>query len=141
MSDDLARNHEGLSFFVWREARLITFLESRGYSIEYCMGTDLQRLPDLERHYELLIGCGHDEYWSAEMRGTVEARIARGGSVAFFTGDLCGWQIRLEGDDRIVCGATRRQNAASGNGGTGSRSKAVVVYINTQRQGEIEHSG
>jgi hypothetical protein len=47
----------------------------------------------------LLLSVGHDEYWSGPMRDTVEAFIARGGNVAFFSGNTSFWQVRMEERD------------------------------------------
>ena len=46
--------------------------------------------------YSLYLSIGHDEYWSAPMRDTVEAFIARGGHAVFFSGNTSFWQVRLE---------------------------------------------
>jgi hypothetical protein len=39
---------------------------------------------------------GHDEYWSAGMRDTVEGFIGRGGHAAFLSGNTAFWQVRME---------------------------------------------
>jgi hypothetical protein len=46
----------------------------------------------------LLISVGHDEYWSLEMRDNVEAFVRNGGNVAFFSGNTCWWQVRIENE-------------------------------------------
>ena len=46
--------------------------------------------------YSLYLSVGHDEYWSAGMRDTVEGFIGRGGHAAFFSGNTAFWQVRLE---------------------------------------------
>ncbi len=46
----------------------------------------------------LVIGT-HDEYWTAEMRRAIDAFVAAGGGLAYFGGNACWWQIRLEGTD------------------------------------------
>ena len=54
--------------------------------------------------YRLVIGAGHDEYWSAGGRDTVEAFVAGGGNYASFSGNTMFWQVRLERDGRsMVC--------------------------------------
>ena len=47
-----------------------------------------------------MLSVGHDEYWSAPMRDNLEAFIAKGGNVAFFSGNTCCWQVRSEDDGR-----------------------------------------
>jgi hypothetical protein len=56
--------------------------------------------PDLLRAYKLVLSVGHDEYWSSPMRDHLEAFIAAGGNVAFFSGNVCCWQIRNEESGR-----------------------------------------
>lgn len=87
------------------EHGLMRWLPQAGYRVEYCAGTDLHRDGDeLLAAYRLLVVNGHDEYWSRPMRDAVERFAARGGNVAFFAGNTCWWQIRLEDGERtMVC--------------------------------------
>src|SRR5437899_6699601 len=78
----------------------------RGHQIpvECCTSIDLHEDRSLLSHYQLLVSVGHDEYWSKEMRDSVEEFIGSGGNVAFFSGNVCWWQIRLEDSSRtMVC--------------------------------------
>ena len=47
---------------------------------------------------------GHDEYWSAGMRDTVENYIDAGGNAAFFSGNTSFWQVRFDKDYRQMTG-------------------------------------
>lgn len=86
------------------EIPFVRWLESNGYTAEYCTNVDLHYRPEMLDHYPLFISLGHDEYWSKEMRDNLEAYIRRGGNVAFFSSNTCYWQVRLEDDGRkIVC--------------------------------------
>jgi hypothetical protein len=72
--------------------------------VEYCTSIDLHAFPDLLDNYRLLVSVGHDEYWSKEMRDNVEGFVSNGGNVAFFSGNVCWWQVRFEGNNRtMVC--------------------------------------
>jgi hypothetical protein len=87
-----------------RPAKLLQFLVKRGIPIEVSTSIDLHADPSLLDHYRLFVSTGHDEYWTREMRDQVEAFIARGGNAAFFSGDVCFWQARLEDGGRtLVC--------------------------------------
>jgi hypothetical protein len=87
----------------WEEPFLRWFAE-QGYRFEFCSNIDLHRDADLLSHYQLLISVGHDEYWTAEMRDAVESFVEAGGNAAFFGGNTCWWQVRLEDDARtLVC--------------------------------------
>ncbi|MCT9932889.1 hypothetical protein N5079_22025 [Planotetraspora sp. A-T 1434] len=83
----------------WEDG-MLRWLGPAGYVAEYCSGLDLDL--GLLSAYRLLIVNGHDEYWSAEMRDACEEFVRRGGNIAFFAGNTCWWQIRIEGRT-MVC--------------------------------------
>ena len=78
------------------ELPFLQWAERDGYGIDVCTNADLEEHPQLVDGYRLLLSVGHDEYWSGPMRDTVEGFIARGGNVAFFSGNTAFWQVRLE---------------------------------------------
>ena len=70
---------------------------ARATRIDVVTNADLEDHPRLlVDGYRLLLSVGHDEYWSSPMRDTVEAFIAGGGNVAFFSGNTSFWQVRFE---------------------------------------------
>ncbi|WP_084468992.1 N,N-dimethylformamidase beta subunit family domain-containing protein [Nocardiopsis trehalosi] len=86
------------------EDRFYRWLAEQGRRVEYCSNVDLHADPGLVGHYRMLVCAGHDEYWTAEMRDSVEAFVAAGGNAAFFCGNTCWWQVRLEDGERtLVC--------------------------------------
>jgi hypothetical protein len=80
------------------ELPFLQWAEGNGYDIDVVTNADLEDHPELLRdgNYSLYLSVGHDEYWSAGMRDTVEDFIARGGNAAFFSGNTAFWQVRLE---------------------------------------------
>ncbi len=84
------------SLFPNWEQPFVAWAESNGFTIDYCSNLDLEQRPELLEHYSLVLSVGHDEYWSAGMRDRLEAWIAKGGNVAFFSGNTCCWQVRPE---------------------------------------------
>jgi hypothetical protein len=80
------------------ELPFLQWAEREGYAIDIVTNADLEDHPDLLAGdtYRLLLSVGHDEYWSGPMRDTVEGFVARGGNVAFFSGNTSLWQVRLE---------------------------------------------
>jgi hypothetical protein len=78
----------GSSFAAW--------LERSGIDVDYACNADLQERPHIVDGYHMLLSVGHDEYWSWEMRDTVESFIATGGNAAFLSGNVSYWQVRLE---------------------------------------------
>ena len=78
------------------ERPFVEWAESNGYTIDYCANLDLENDPEMLRAYKLMLSVGHDEYWSTGMRDSVEQFIANGGNVAFFSGNTCCWQVRVE---------------------------------------------
>ncbi|HET9728806.1 MAG TPA: N,N-dimethylformamidase beta subunit family domain-containing protein, partial [Acidimicrobiia bacterium] len=80
------------------ERPFIEWAERNGYAIDVVTNADLEDHPRLLRDggYALYLSVGHDEYWSAGMRDTVEEFIGRGGNAAFFSGNTSFWQVRFE---------------------------------------------
>lgn len=88
---------------LWEEP-LLRWLPGAGYPVEFCSGLDLDDGGELLSSYRLLVVNGHDEYWSAGMRDSVETFARKGGNLAFFAGNTAWWQMRLEDGGRtMVC--------------------------------------
>ncbi len=86
------------------EVPLLAWLATSGFDVDYCSGFDLHDGAILLDAYRLLVSIGPDEYWTAEIRDTVERFLASGGNLAFLTGNTCWWQFRIEDDGRtFVC--------------------------------------
>ncbi|HAP75451.1 MAG TPA: hypothetical protein DCR14_05150 [Acidimicrobiaceae bacterium] len=83
------------------ELPFVQWAERNGYEIDVVTNADLEDHPELllDGRYPLYLSVGHDEYWSAGMRDTVESFIARGGNAAFLSGNTAFWQVRMEGRD------------------------------------------
>ncbi len=86
------------------EIPFIRWLARRGVPVDVCTCRDLHfAQPDREK-YRLLLFAGHHEYWSAQMRDSVEDFAKAGGNVAFFSGNVAWWQIRITPDGRqMIC--------------------------------------
>lgn len=84
------------------ELPFVAWCERNGFELEYAVNSDLEFRPELLKHYRLVLSVGHDEYWSAPMRDHLEAYIAGGGNVAFFSGNTCCWQVRSEDKGRAL---------------------------------------
>ncbi|MDX1440149.1 MAG: DUF6605 domain-containing protein [Rubricoccaceae bacterium] len=77
----------------------LRLLKSEGYAATTISSEDLHDLPGLLDHARLVVLSGHDEYWSPQMRDTLERYIRRGGSLANFAGNVLWWQIQLRDGD------------------------------------------
>ncbi len=84
------------------ELPFVAWAEANGIALEYAVNSDLEFHPDILSAYKLVLSVGHDEYWSAPMRDNLEAYIAKGGNVAFFSGNTCCWQVRSEDQGRAL---------------------------------------
>ncbi len=77
-------------YFLW-EFPFAYWLEKDGYDISYLSNTDTHRDANELLRGHGLISVGHDEYWTIEMFRNVQAAIASGVSVGFFSGNaVCG---------------------------------------------------
>ncbi len=86
-------------FAKW-ELPFVQWCERSGYQIDYATNADLEFRPEILKPYRLVLSVGHDEYWSGPMRDSLEAFIAQGGNVAFFSGNSVCWQVRSEDEGR-----------------------------------------
>ena len=84
------------------EQPFVAWCEKNGYALDFAANSDLEFHPEIVNGYKLVLSVGHDEYWSAPMRDTLEAYIAKGGNVAFFSGNTCCWQVRSEDEGRAL---------------------------------------
>jgi hypothetical protein len=78
--------------------------ETQGYNLGYAVSQDLDQHANLLDCYPAYISVGHDEYWSAGMRDTVENFIDTGGNAAFFSGNTSFWQVRFSDGYRQMTG-------------------------------------
>jgi hypothetical protein len=81
------------SFAHW-DAPFVRWLEVNGYACDYCTDFDLDEDQSVLDGYALLLSVGHDEYWSTGMRERILEFSARGGNVAYFSGNLDGYRIQ-----------------------------------------------
>ena len=81
------------------ERRFVEWAESTGYEFDYAVSSDFDASPDLLDGYGLVIGVGHDEYWTKPARDQVDAHIAGGGDYVSLSGNTMFWQVRLVDDD------------------------------------------
>ncbi len=105
------------------EYPMIRFLERNGYDVSYMSGLDTDRLgaANITRH-KLFMTVGHDEYWSGNQRGNVEAARDAGTNLAIFTGNQMFWKTRWEG------------SIASG----GDANRTLVCYKETHANAKID---
>ena len=86
------------------DRRFAEWAERAGLELDYAASSDLERIDGLTDGYGLVIGAGHDEYWSGPQRDAVERFVAAGGNYASFSGNTMFWQVRLVDDGaHMVC--------------------------------------
>lgn len=86
------------------DRRFAEWAERAGFELDYATSSDLESVPGITDGYSLVIGAGHDEYWSASGRDTIEQFVAGGGNYASFSGNTMFWQVRLARDGTsMVC--------------------------------------
>jgi len=87
------------------EYPLVYWLESQGMYVAYATDVDLHEGFEALDSRRVSISAGHDEYYSSEMRDSLEKALAGGTSLAFFGGNDLYRHIRFEpsplGPDRI----------------------------------------
>ena len=80
----------------YAEYPTVRWLEANGYDVSYSSGVDTERYAALVRNHKAFLSVGHDEYWSAGQRASVEAARAGGVHLAFLSGNEIFWKTRFE---------------------------------------------
>ncbi|MEM8707671.1 MAG: N,N-dimethylformamidase beta subunit family domain-containing protein [Actinomycetota bacterium] len=78
------------------DRRFVEWAERDGRRFDVLVSTDLEQHPGCLDGYDLVLGVGHDEYWTAGQRAAIEAHVAGGGDYASFSGNTMFWQVRVE---------------------------------------------
>jgi hypothetical protein len=92
-----AQDDSGRSWlFTGAEYPMIRFLEANGYDLSYVSSADVNSRGALLQNHKVFISSGHDEYWSAGQRSSVESARDAGVNLAFFTGNEAFWKTRWE---------------------------------------------
>lgn len=82
------------------DRHFVVWAEREGYSIDVITQTDLHYRPEILDNYSCVTIVGHDEYWTREMRLSMESYIERGGNLARFGANFL-WQVRLENGGKL----------------------------------------
>jgi hypothetical protein len=93
------RAHDATSFVFNAEYPMVRWLEANGYDVKYISGVDTdRRAADLvgPKKPKVFLSVGHDEYWSAAQRASVEAARNAGVNLAFLSGNEIYWKTRWE---------------------------------------------
>ncbi|MEU5321879.1 N,N-dimethylformamidase beta subunit family domain-containing protein [Streptomyces sp. NPDC021056] len=85
----------GLPLHVGHAYDFIRFAERYGYDLAYADARDLHSGRVDPTRYRGLVFPGHDEYWSANMRRTVERARDHGTSLVFLSANTMYWQVEL----------------------------------------------
>ncbi|NHN56461.1 hypothetical protein G9U51_11795 [Calidifontibacter sp. DB0510] len=95
--------HHADAFWATYERPFAHWAEGEGITLDYLTQHDLHRDPHALDGYANAIIVGHDEYWTAAMRDTVDAFVEQGGHISRFAGNFL-WQVRLEDEESVqVC--------------------------------------
>jgi hypothetical protein len=86
------------------ERQFVEWAEGDGFDLDYAVSSDLEHRPKVVDGYDVVLGVGHDEYWSAGQRATIESYIGRGGTYVSLSGNTCFWQVRLEDEGGVTGG-------------------------------------
>ncbi|GHK03758.1 N,N-dimethylformamidase beta subunit family domain-containing protein [Streptomyces sp. NPDC003753] len=85
----------GLPLHVGHAYDFIRWAERYSYDLAYADARDLHAGRVDPTRYRGLVFPGHDEYWSAQMRRTVELAREHGTSLVFLSANTMYWQVEL----------------------------------------------
>jgi phosphodiesterase/alkaline phosphatase D-like protein len=84
------------SYLFNAEYPMVRWLEANGYNVSYSTGVDTDRRGAELLEHRMFLSIGHDEYWSANQRGNVEAARNAGVNLAFLSANEVFWKTRWE---------------------------------------------
>jgi hypothetical protein len=87
---------ESATWVFGAEFAMVQWLEQNGYDVTYFTGVDAARSGTLIQNHKIFMDAGHDEYWSAPHRASVQAARDAGVNLAFFSGNEMFWKTRWE---------------------------------------------
>jgi len=87
---------EGAGDFLDWELHMVRFLEREGVDVTYSTDIDSHLNGQRFLDHRAVIGVGHDEYWTKEMRDAFEVARDKGINLGFFGANTSSWQIRME---------------------------------------------
>jgi WD40 repeat protein len=116
------RVYEPQTWLFNAEYPMVRWLEANGYDVSYSSGVDTERNAALIKNHKIWLSNGHDEYWSAGQRASVQAARDAGVHLAFFSGNTMYWKTRWE-------------NAIDGSG---TPYRTLVCYKETQANAKID---
>jgi hypothetical protein len=93
-------------FVLSAEYAAIRWLERNGYDVAYLTGYDTGPGNATLTNFRVFVSTGHDEYWSGEQRGHVEAARDAGVNLIFMSGNEVYWKTRWEPDANQVANRT-----------------------------------
>ena len=85
---------DGASYLWYAEYQMMRFLEKNGYDVSYTTDDEVDRNGALLKNHAIFMSSGHDEYWSAGQRASVEAAREAGVNLAFFSANEIFWKTR-----------------------------------------------
>jgi hypothetical protein len=88
--------NNGSADFLDHELSLVALAEQLGVDVTYVTDVDLDRNPGLVLRHKGVVSLGHDEYYSAAMRGGLVAARDAGVNLAFLGANAIYRRIRLE---------------------------------------------
>jgi hypothetical protein len=84
----------GYSYLYYAEYQMMYWLEQQGYNVSYTSESEVASNGALLKNHKVFMSSGHDEYWSASQRSSVESALAAGVNLAFFSGNEVFWKTR-----------------------------------------------
>ncbi|MEA2868499.1 MAG: hypothetical protein QOE39_3214, partial [Bradyrhizobium sp.] len=80
----------------------IRWLERNGYDVAYIASIDAEPGNTPLTNYKVFTSVGHDEYWSGDLRASVEAARDAGVHLIFMSGNEVYWKTRWEADSNAT---------------------------------------
>ncbi|MFD8531156.1 DUF4082 domain-containing protein [Streptosporangium canum] len=112
------------SSFFMAEYPLVRWIEANGYDVSYTSSVDMASQGAELLEHKTFVSSGHDEYWSNEMRSSIQNARDNGVNLIFLSGNEIFWKTRWE-------------NSLDA---TGTPFRTMVCYKETHANAKIDPS-
>ncbi len=113
---------DGQSYIWYAEYQMMYWLEANGYNVSYTSQSEVDNNGSLLKNHKVFMSSGHDEYWAAGERSNVEAALAAGVNLAFFSGNEIFWKTRW----------------AASTEGTNTPDRTLITYKETHFNAPVD---
>ncbi|MBD3263730.1 MAG: glycosyltransferase, partial [Candidatus Omnitrophica bacterium] len=122
---------DGAGSFFQAKADMVSWLERRGYGLEYATDIDIDNNPDILSNYSLIIEVGPDTVWTPQRVEAYEEYIGNGGNLVVFAASPAVWQADINSGNLSIAWDVSGERVGGLNYAYGGNAISGLAAVNT----------